>query len=114
MPPKEDPKARAVAKVPKPPQQRGVARVPETREATSRIHLSEPGAQPVFVDDSGKRGRLLTWLSIGFALICLALIAAVSARFSSPAGTLDRSARYSFSGVPPTSRRYAGTWPTFP
>jgi hypothetical protein len=77
MPPKEDPKARAVAKVPKPPQQRGVARVPESIEATSRMHLSEPGAPPVFVDDSGKRGRLLTWLSIGFALICLALIAAL-------------------------------------
>ena len=76
MPPKDDPKARAVAKVPKPPQQRGVARVPETIDATSRMHLSEPDA-PVFVDDSGKRGRLLTWLSIGFALICLALIAAL-------------------------------------
>jgi hypothetical protein len=77
MPPNDDPKARAVAKVPKPPQQRGVAQVPETREETSRIHLSEPGGPPVFVDDTGKRGRLLTWLSIGFALICLALIAAL-------------------------------------
>jgi hypothetical protein len=77
MPPKDDPKARAVAKVPKPPQKRGVARVPETREATSRMYLTEPDAPPVFVDDTGKRGRLLTWLAIGFALTCLALVAAL-------------------------------------
>lgn len=69
--------ARAAAKVPRPPRKRGVARVPENREATNRLHLTPPDTPPVFVDDSGKRRRLLTWLSIAFALICLALIAAL-------------------------------------
>jgi hypothetical protein len=77
MAPEEDPKIRAVAQVPKPPQQRGVARVSETREVTSRIYPSGAEPPPVFVDDSGKRGRLLTWLSLAFAVLALGLIAAL-------------------------------------
>jgi hypothetical protein len=83
MAPEEDPKIRAVAQVPTvpppktAPQQRGVARVSETREVTSRIYPSGAEAPPVFVDDSGKRGRLLTWLSLAFAVLALGLIAAL-------------------------------------
>jgi hypothetical protein len=82
----EDSKIRAVAQVPPPPpdgqpprapQQRGVARVSETREVTSRIYPSGKDAPPVFVDDTGKRGRLLTWLSLAFAVVALALVAAL-------------------------------------
>jgi hypothetical protein len=73
----DDPKIRAVAAVPKPPQQRGVARVPENSDATSRIYPSGKDDTPVFVDDSGKRGRLLTWLSLAFALLVLGLVAAL-------------------------------------
>jgi hypothetical protein len=73
----EEPPIRAVAKVPKPPQQRGVARVPENIDLTDRFHLSEPEAAPVFVDDSGRRRRLLAWLSISFAVLGLALVVAL-------------------------------------
>jgi hypothetical protein len=83
----DDPKIRAVAAIPKTqvptgpprtaPQQRGVARVSETREVTSRIYPSGAEPPPVFVDDSGKRGRLLTWLSLVFAVLALGLIAAL-------------------------------------
>jgi hypothetical protein len=74
----DDPKIRAVAQVPEPPQQqRGVARVPEISEATGRIYPSGKDAAPVFVDDSGKRGRLLTWVSLAVAVLLLGLVAAL-------------------------------------
>jgi hypothetical protein len=74
----DDPKIRAVAPVPEAPrQQRGVARVPESSETTSRIYPSGKDSPPVFVDDSGKRGRLLTWVSLAVAVLLLALIAAL-------------------------------------
>jgi hypothetical protein len=73
----DDPRIRAVAKVPKPRQQRGVARVPETIDATSIMDADGPDAQPVFVDDTGRRGRVWTWLALLFAFICLALVAAL-------------------------------------
>jgi hypothetical protein len=73
----EDPRIRAVAKVPTPRQQRGVARVPETIDATNIMDASEPGAPPVFVDDTGRRGRMWGWLAVFFALLGLALMAAL-------------------------------------
>jgi hypothetical protein len=74
----DDPKIRAVAQVPEQPQQqRGVARVPEISEATSRIYPSGKDAAPVFVDDSGKRGRMLTWVSLAVAVLLLGLVAAL-------------------------------------
>jgi hypothetical protein len=80
-------KVRAVAKVPPPPaapprapapQQRGVARVsPEAARRTGRIYLTEPERPPVFVDDSGRRGRWLTWLAVILAVLGLALLVAL-------------------------------------
>ena len=77
-------RVRAVAKVNPPappplPQQRGVARVPrDVGTLTGRLYPSEPDDRaPVFVDDSGRRGRWLTWLSILVALAGLALIGAL-------------------------------------
>jgi hypothetical protein len=73
----DDPRVRAVAKVPKPPQQRGVAKVSsQPGEKTGRLYPSVPDPRPVFVDDSGRRRRWLTWLSIAFVLLGLALVAA--------------------------------------
>ena len=75
----DDVKVRAVAKVPKPPQQRGVAKVSaQAGETTGRIYpsRSEAGVRPVFVDDSGRRGRWLTWLSVAFVILGLALVVA--------------------------------------
>lgn len=73
----ENPPVRAVAKVPPPRQQRGVARVPKNIDATTIMDASEPDAAPVFVDDSGRRGRVWGWLALLFALICIALVAAL-------------------------------------
>ncbi|HEY7272833.1 MAG TPA: hypothetical protein VH502_08870, partial [Actinoplanes sp.] len=73
----QDPPIRAVAKVPTPRQQRGVARVPEPVDATNVIDSPEPGAPPVFVDDTGRRGRVWAWLAVFFALLVLALMAAL-------------------------------------
>jgi hypothetical protein len=70
-------RVRAVAQVPKPPQQRGVAKVSaQIGEMTGRIYTSEPGVRPVFVDDTGRRGRWLRWLAIAFVVLGLALVAA--------------------------------------
>ena len=67
-----------VAAVPSAPSRRGVAQVPPQDNAmTGRIYLSGPDAQPpVFVDESGRRGRLLGLLGLGAALIGLALLVA--------------------------------------
>ena len=73
----ENPPVRAVAKIPTPRQQRGVARVPKTIDATSIMDASEPEAPPVFVDETGRRGRVWGWLALLFAFICLALVAAL-------------------------------------
>ena len=74
-------RVRAVAKVNPPaplPQQRGVARVPEDVGVTGRLYPSTPDdRRPVFVDDSGRRGRWLAWLSILAALVGLVLIGAL-------------------------------------
>jgi hypothetical protein len=55
---------------------RGVARVPKDDEATTLLKPSGAAARPVFVDDTGRRGRLLTWAMVGLALIAVLLIAA--------------------------------------
>jgi hypothetical protein len=69
---------RAVAKVPPVPSQRGVAKVSaEAVQRTGRIYWPVPERQPVFVDDSGRRGRWLTWLSVLVALAGLVLIGAL-------------------------------------
>ncbi|GGK72085.1 hypothetical protein [Mangrovihabitans endophyticus] len=56
---------------------RGVARVSRRDEVTGRLYPKVEQARPVFVDDSGRRGRWLTLLSVGVAVIGLALVAAV-------------------------------------
>lgn len=107
--------ARAVASV-KPPQRgvtyrggphggRGVARVPETREATRPLVPPRPPAPPVFVDDTGRRGRVLAWASVVFAMVVLLLVVAfwVSQATSSNAGVPQvacRTAATGHCGVP--------------
>lgn len=54
--------------------ERGVAPVPRNREQTRRIDPPQPPAKPVFVDDSGRRGRLLGWAALAAALIGLLLV----------------------------------------
>jgi hypothetical protein len=71
----EEPKIRAVAKVVAPG--RGVARVSSTREETNKIPMPGSEQLPVFVDDSGRRGRWVTWLALGIAVLGLALVMAL-------------------------------------
>jgi hypothetical protein len=71
----DEQKIRAVAKVVAPG--RGVARVSSTREETSRIPRREAEQPPVFVDDSGRRRRWVTWLSLALAVLGLALVVAL-------------------------------------
>ena len=68
---------RAVAKVPPAPQQRGVAKVSaEAGQQTGRIYWPVPERQPVFVDDTGRRGRWMSWLAVLLAVVALALVMA--------------------------------------
>jgi hypothetical protein len=68
-------KVRAVASIPEQP--RGRARVTaETGQRTGRIYWPVPEQKPVFVDDSGRRGRWMAWLSVVAALAGLAAVAA--------------------------------------
>jgi hypothetical protein len=69
----EERRVRAVAA----PRQRGVAPIPKDVVETSRIYSSGRDDPPVFVDDTGRRRRLLTWLSVAFVVIALALVAAL-------------------------------------
>jgi hypothetical protein len=76
----DDARVRAVAKVPAPPapQQRGVAKVSaEAGQRTGRIYWPVPERRPVFVDDSGRRGRRLAWLAVLLAVLGLALVVAL-------------------------------------
>jgi hypothetical protein len=71
---------RAVAKIPEPPaQRRGVAKVTTANgQRTGRIYWPvEPERRPVFVDDTGRRGRWLAWLSLLLAVLGLALVVAL-------------------------------------
>src|SRR5437868_322787 len=52
---------------------RGVAPVPTNHEPTRQLRPPPPPARPVFVDDSGRRGKLLAWASLLLALAALAL-----------------------------------------
>ncbi len=73
----DDSRVRAVAKIPEPPQQRGVARVTaEAGQRTGRIYWPVPEKRTVFVDDTGRRSRRLSWLFVLLAVIGLALIVA--------------------------------------
>ena len=57
---------------------RAVAKVSgEDVRRTGRIYLPGPERRPVFVDDSGRRGRWLMWLSVAIAVAGLALVAAL-------------------------------------
>lgn len=75
----DDSRVRAVAKIPEPPrQQRGVAKVTaEAGQRTGRIYWPVPEHRPVFVDDTGRRGRWMAWLAALVALVGLALVAAL-------------------------------------
>ena len=67
-------KVRALAKIPVQP--RGVARVTaETGQRTGRIYWPAPEQKPVFVDDSGRRGRWMAWLAVLIAVLGLVLVA---------------------------------------
>jgi hypothetical protein len=55
---------------------RGVARVSGDREQTRRLVPPPPPVQPVFVDDTGRRGRWLAWASVVAALLGLLLVVA--------------------------------------
>ena len=69
----DEPRVRALAKIPEQP--RGVARVTaETGQRTGRIYWPLPEQKPVFVDDSGRRGRWMAWVSVLLAAGGLALI----------------------------------------
>lgn len=72
----DDSRVRAVASVPELPRQsRGVARVTaETGQRTGRIYWPLPEQKPVFVDDSGRRGRWMAWLAVLLAVVALALV----------------------------------------
>jgi hypothetical protein len=73
----DDSKVRAVAKIPEPPQQRGVAKVTaEAGQRTGRIYWPVPERRPVFVDDTGRRSRRLSWLFVLLAVAGLALVIA--------------------------------------
>lgn len=52
-----------------------VARVPENHEPTSVLDTSGPAAVPVFVDVTGRRRRLVSWLGCAVALLAVALVA---------------------------------------
>jgi hypothetical protein len=75
----DDPRVRAVAKIPEPPrQQRGIAKVTaESGQRTGRIYWPVPERRPVFVDDTGRRGRWLAWLAVTLAALGLALVIAL-------------------------------------
>jgi hypothetical protein len=55
---------------------RAAARVPSNREETRRLDPPPPRVPPVFVDDSGRRGRWLALVSVTVAMLGLLFIAA--------------------------------------
>ena len=72
-------RVRAVARIPEPPRpQRGVAKVTaEAGQRTGRIYWPVPERRPVFVDDTGRRGRWLGWVAVLVAALGLALVVAL-------------------------------------
>lgn len=65
----------AVVRVPRSRAPVGVARVPVVWESTCRLEQPSPPAAPVFVDDTGRRGRWVAVAGAGTALLVLALVA---------------------------------------
>lgn len=65
-------KARGVVRSPR---HVAVARVSETREPTSVLTPSGPVAVPVFVDESGRRRRLVSRVGFAVALLAMLLVA---------------------------------------
>jgi hypothetical protein len=63
-------------RIARPDAPRGVARVSGNLEGTRRIVPPPPPVAPVFVDDTGRRGRFLAWASVVGALIGLLLVVA--------------------------------------
>ena len=60
---------------PGPGRHAGVARVPGIEEQTRPVQAAAAGpAVPVFVDDTGRRHRLLSWLALGAAWLGLLLV----------------------------------------
>jgi hypothetical protein len=55
---------------------RAAARVPTNHEETRRLQPPPPPVAPVFVDDTGRRGRWLAWASVAVAVLGLLFIAA--------------------------------------
>lgn len=68
-------RAFAVVRVPRSRAPVGVARVPVVWESTRRLPPPPPPAAPVFVDDTGRRGRWVAVAGAGTALLVLALVA---------------------------------------
>ena len=59
------------------PLSRAVAEVPADVTATRPISRGAQAAPPVFVDETGRRGRLLGVLGLGFSLLALLALAAL-------------------------------------
>jgi hypothetical protein len=57
------------------PESRGVAAMPEDSTATRPISRSNPAITPVFVDETGRRGRLLGLLGLGLSVVALLMLA---------------------------------------
>ena len=55
---------------------RAAARVPSNHEETRGLQPASPAVAPVFVDDSGRRGRWLAWASVAVAVLGLLFVAA--------------------------------------
>jgi hypothetical protein len=53
----------------------GQARIPTVRETTRRLRPPPPVAPPVFVDDTGRRGRFVT---LATSLLVLLVVAGVA------------------------------------
>ena len=54
---------------------RAAARVPRNGEETRPLTPPPPRLAPVFVDDTGRRGRWLAWASVAVAVLGLLFVA---------------------------------------
>lgn len=55
---------------------RRIARVPRVVDEVTLLIPLLPRPRPIFVDDTGRRGLLLGWLSVGIAVVAASLIVA--------------------------------------
>jgi hypothetical protein len=60
---------------PRGPREVAVAQIPKVVDETRKVPDYPRSAEPVFVDDTGRRGRLVGWVAFGLALLGLILVA---------------------------------------